>query len=68
MSDRYIQHREPRIDEIQAANSVVARASRLRQRQLQARGMRYLKNSTTARAASATIAARSSAEDVEPIE
>ena len=33
-----------------------------------ARSMRYLKNSTTTRAASATIAARSFAEDVEPME
>ena len=52
MSDNQTQHREPRIGEIQAANSVAASLWEARRR------YNYgVKNSTTARAASATIAA-----------
>ena len=60
--------------EIQATNSVAA-SLREAQRRPQGDGYNYWrslfygdKNSRTARAVSATVAARSSAEDVEPIE
>ena len=68
MSDSYIQHREPRIGEIQARNSVAASLWEARRRP-QGDGYNYRDRSrTTVRAASATIAARSSADDVEPVE
>ena len=63
-----MQYREPRIGEIQATNSVAASLWEARRRP-QGDGYNYFdRNSTVARAVSATVAARSSSEDVELIE